>query len=302
MILRSEGHRVPKDGRTLLKTPRSVPVMDKCGGQYAYFGTESWIVAAIAKISEFYCTNNTVKLIVNVDGVPIHKSSSKEFWPIQCSIFRLQHPPFLVALYYGKGKPKPVGAFLSDLLEEYKHLVENGITSDGKVFHVTIKAFVCDAPARAYLKCIKGHTAFAACERCEIQERKKEGRTVLLAEGLCIARTDEKFANFYYDDHQQELSPLLECQLPRVTSFSLDYMHLVCLGVTRKMLSFAGKMPFEFARHPRSLSDLDRWKATELRQFLLYTGPIVLKKVVKPEVYEAFVILSVTATYSMRKN
>ena len=85
-------------------------------------------------------------------------------------------------------------------------------------------------------------------------------------------------------------------------SSSLDYMHLVCLGVTRKMLSFAGKMPFEFARHPRSLSDLDRWKATELRQFLLYTGPIVLKKVVKPEVYEAFVILSVTATYSMRKN
>lgn len=174
MILRSEGHRVPKDGRTLLKTPRSVPVMDKCGGQYAYFGTESWIVAAIAKISEFYCTNNTVKLIVNVDGVPIHKSSSKEFWPVQCSIFRLQHPPFLVALYYGKGKPKPVGAFLSDLLEEYKHLVENGITSDGKVFHVTIKAFVCDAPARAYLKCIKGHTAFAACERCD--RNRPQGR------------------------------------------------------------------------------------------------------------------------------
>ena len=44
-----------------------MPVMDKCGGQYAYFGTESWIVAAIAKISEFYCTNNTVKLIVNVE-------------------------------------------------------------------------------------------------------------------------------------------------------------------------------------------------------------------------------------------
>ena len=98
MILRSEGHRVPKDGRTLLKTPRSVPVVDKCGGQYVYFGIESGIVAAIAKISEFYCTNSTVELIVNVDGVPIHKPSSKEFWPIQCSIFRLQHDPFLVAI------------------------------------------------------------------------------------------------------------------------------------------------------------------------------------------------------------
>jgi hypothetical protein len=31
---------------------------------------------------------------------------------------------------------------------------------------VKISAVICDAPARAMLKCCKGHTAFNSCERC----------------------------------------------------------------------------------------------------------------------------------------
>lgn len=52
-------------------------------------------------------------------------------------------------------------------------------------------------------------------------------------------------------------------------------------------------MPSEFARQPRSLHEIDRWKATELRQFLLYTGPVVLKTVVSPERYKHFLSLTV---------
>ena len=39
--------------------------------------------------------------------------------------------------------------------------------------------------------------------------------------------------------------------------------------------------------------DLEYWKATEFRQFLLYSGPLVLKGVVEKKVYQHFFTLHV---------
>lgn len=55
----------------------------------------------------------------------------------------------------------------------------------------------------------------------------------------------------------------------------------------------AGYIPSEFSRKSRSLAELARWKATELREFLLYTGPIVLKNVVPKRLYDHYLILHV---------
>lgn len=103
-----------------------------------------------------------------------------------------------------------------------------------------------------------------------------------------------------------------------VKQFPLDYMHLVCLGATKRLLTYLwrgpkisrlskaqreklemnishlkGALPAEFSRQPRGMVDLDRWKATELRQFLLYTGPIILKEVLHEDQYHHFLCLSV---------
>lgn len=55
-------------------------------------------------------------------------------------------------------------------------------------------------------------------------------------------------------------------------------------------------MPKEFSRRPRSLSEVAYWKATEFRQFLLYTGPIVLKTVLNTDVYTHFLTLHVAVS------
>jgi len=93
-------------------------------------------------------------------------------------------------------------------------------------------------------------------------------------------------------------------------------MHCVCKGVMKRLFDFwvkgkktnknVGKkkdsisfalfnltktVPSEFARLPRSLKDLEYWKATEFREFLLYTGIIVLKSNIKKEQYNHFLIL-----------
>lgn len=53
-------------------------------------------------------------------------------------------------------------------------------------------------------------------------------------------------------------------------------------------------IPCEFAGKPRSVNDISRWKATECRQFLLYTGIVVLKGILHDEFYIHFLSLSIS--------
>ena len=105
-------------------------------------------------------------------------------------------------------------------------------------------------------------------------------------------------------------------------------MHLVCLGVTKRILLFMKEgplqsaarlsqkqvkdvsfkfesltetLPSEFAFQPRSLEELKRWKATEFRQFLLYTGPVVLKGVINDNIYIHFLAFSVAISIFLNK-
>ncbi|XP_052257857.1 uncharacterized protein LOC127862672 isoform X3 [Dreissena polymorpha] len=308
---------LPNDARTLLKTPKSIDFSEKCGGKYIYFGMKTDLLK-ILKLKSFSLEENTVKLNFNIDGIPLFKSTSAQFWPILCSVN--SYTPFMICIFYGEGKPNSLEDFLSDFLTELSELIQDGISLEDTLIKVEANAFICDAPARAFLKSIKGHTGYNACERCTIHGYHTDHRVVLDSDHSCELRTDKAFnANRYRDTgHQMGETPLVTYGINCVKSFALDYMHMVCLGVVKRILGFlkqgptncrlsaqqltqistnllmySGKLPSEFARQPRTLYDFERWKATEFRQFLLYTGPIVLKKVLTKDMYEHFLCLSV---------
>lgn len=67
-------------------------------------------------------------------------------------------------------------------------------------------------------------------------------------------------------------------------------------NISTDLVAFAEHMPLEFNRKPRTLEDVRRWKATEFRQFLQYTGPIVLFKLKSEYLsyYNNFLSLSVS--------
>ncbi|CAN7942327.1 unnamed protein product, partial [Ixodes hexagonus] len=52
----------------------------------------------------------------------------------------------------------------------------------------------------------------------------------------------------------------------------------------------------EFNRRPRSLSELDKWKATEFRMVVLYTGPIILHSKIPEPLFANFMVLHVAVT------
>ena len=63
--------------------------------------------------------------------------------------------------------------------------------------------------------------------------------------------------------------------------------------ISEVLVSMKRYIPNEFTRKPRTLGEVDRWKATELRLFLLYTGPVALKDKIAKELYDNFMLLSV---------
>lgn len=318
-------HDLPKDARTLLETPTSVASKFILGGEYMHFGIRSGIEEKV-KI-DLAESMQSLSLTFNIDGLPIYKSSSHQFWPILCLINELSYlGPFIVGIFCGYSKPKDLNEYLQDFVLEMQDLINNP-KINGKTIDFTIRAFICDAPARSFLKCVKNHNGYYGCERCH-QKGLWLKRTVF-PEINSLKRKDEDFlVNCNNNKHITGRSPLLDIGIGLVTMFPLDYMHLVCLGVVRKLilawckgsykvrlgskakcklnenlLACSDFFPKEFQRQKqRSLNDVDRWKATEFRSFLLYTGPVALRGVLSDDIYNHFICLHVAMRILLSKN
>jgi hypothetical protein len=316
-VLRFYHPDLPKDPRTLLGTQGSIDVLDVAGGQYYHIGVKNSVISQLQSHPNAFEDLQEILLLINIDGLPIFKSSSGQLWPILGMIeHKSFREPFVIALFYGVKKPTNAAEYLSFFVREIQDLYETGISFSGVNFGVGLHAFVCDAPARSFVKNTKCHSGYCACERCTTHGVWLN--KVTFPELDADLRSDETFTAMTDEDHHTGPSPFGDLALGMVSHFPLDYMHLVCLGVMRRLIllwkkgplatrvgatkitvvsnrlvSLRGHVPKEFARRPRSLVETDRWKATEFRQFLLYTGVLVLENNLPDAVYKNFLLLSV---------
>lgn len=97
-----------------------------------------------------------------------------------------------MAIYCGKSKPKDMNEFLIEFVIELNDLQKNGLVIDGVCYGIKSFSFVCDRPARSYIKGIKGHAAYSSRERCSIVGYSYQ-KTLIFPHSNCSARTDESF-------------------------------------------------------------------------------------------------------------
>ena len=163
-VLRKHGKDVPKTARNHLKTNKKSEVLEK--KTVAHFPVEEQILCSIKNIpkSDLPCV---IHLHFNVDGIPHHNSTTKNFWVISEMVIKISNTAvFPIKIFFEEKKPKSCRAFLSRFISELGNLLSEGITFDGRNFKVNVRAILCDAPARSFVKGIVGHNGCNACEGC----------------------------------------------------------------------------------------------------------------------------------------
>lgn len=57
----------------------------------------------------------------------------------------------VISAYYGHGKP-PLQLFLTPFVDELKNLLQNNFQVNGHTVSVKVSCFICDTPARSFIK------------------------------------------------------------------------------------------------------------------------------------------------------
>ncbi|CAI6351217.1 unnamed protein product [Macrosiphum euphorbiae] len=283
---------LPKDSRSVLKTRNinetaCLTIIEP--GVYYHFG----LIPAIKRhfnLNPIINNTDVVKIVIGIDGLPISKSSSSQLWPILGYIRPLDNAVFPIGIYWGHEKPKNSNDYLEQFILEAKNVLLNGVNVDGTIIKVEIDGFCLDAPAKSFILKIKGHTGFDSCTRCREEGEYLQNRTCFpFTQNNLLKRTHNDYITREHDEHHvgsaiSDLSILPNIDI--VANFSLDYMHLTCLGVMKKLIhlwidkgplnvrlpssvtktlsislsSLAQYIPCEFSRKPRGLNELSRFK------------------------------------------
>lgn len=307
---------LPRDARSLLKTPRDkIEIKHIAPGEYIHLGLEVMLKSILNRVT-IESIPSELLIDFSTDGAELNKEI--QMWPIQFRVVNLEYnKPELVGMYKGTYKPNSATDFFLDFVNEVNAIhKKGGITYNDKKIPIKIRCFVADAPARSYVLNHYGHNSEYPCSKCHlkglthINSKRYPGINYKL-------RTNEEYRLLTDVDHNKGKSALHDLSFDSVQQVPFDYMHLVCLGVVKKVIESVvfGKCnpqklpvlkknilsnrfttlqlycPREFARNPRGLDQFNNFKATEFRQLLLYTFIVVFRGVISDEQCNHFLLL-----------
>ena len=286
---------LPKDKRTLMHTPKDNNIKVMGDGFFVYFGLLNQICNHfIFNSVDIQSVSETILTQMNIDGVVMSENSNTHFWPILINFPEITNDPFVVACFFGHHKPPSISMFFEEFVSDFNALRIEGFKFLNKTFFLQFQALICDSPARAFVCCSRAHNFTYGCHKCLSKSIWKQGiMHFKQTRNLPIRSSFENEFDFFVRQ-----SPLKEIGFDFVKNIPIETMHTVYLGalkrflnllITKKLLKKSDLeiidtridtlkkiTPVEFARKCRSLNFVSKWKATEFRQFLLYTGPFLL--------------------------
>ena len=194
------------------------------GHQYYYYNIAKQLRFCLSRYPEDTVNGiHTLELVWNTDGLPLYNSGRLSSWPVLCYISNLKpRYVFEVVLTAGDGKPTNLD-YLVDFINDLNDLMENGLQFGDKLYNVAVKAVVCDAPARATIKCTKQFMARFGCDQCEKRGEHDGKRMVWVGCEGVVPRTNESFRakrqpEYHLGDGRN--TPLLNLDIDMVSCFS----------------------------------------------------------------------------------
>lgn len=165
-ILKPYHKELPLDSRTLLCTPLNLEVKNLATGNYIHLGLQRALENFIQKNDDF--SENHFDISFNIDGIPLYNSTRMQAWPILGMIKNVAKEKqcvFTVGVFCGESKPSTLELYLEDFVVECIKLME-GVNINGEFYMVYVHFFICDAPAKAFIKQIKSPGGYSCCDKC----------------------------------------------------------------------------------------------------------------------------------------